>query len=209
MSILDGKDLAIDGAYWVLPGKLLAGPYPGDRLGARTRRRLRRLLRAGVTSFLDLTEAGEYGVQPYAAFLHKEAAAIEHSIGHKHPIAYQRAPIPDMGTPSVDEMAHILDALDAALEAGHTVYLHCLGGIGRTGTVVGCHLARHGMSGKDALAKIDRLRGDVSERWGHSPETTVQIERVLAYSGETLHRWPGGPGERRRRRARADCTHRD
>ena len=189
----------MEGAYWVRPGKLLAGPYPGERFGTRARSPLRRLLRAGITFFLDLTEAGEYGVPPYVEHLQKEAAVT------KRPISHRRMSIPDRGTPTVDEMARILDAL----EAGHTVYLHCLGGIGRTGTVVGCHLARHGMSGKDALAKIDRLRGDVSERWGHSPETTVQIERVLAYSGETLHRWPGGPGERRRRRARADCTHRD
>ena len=133
-----GRDPPIEGAYWVRPGKLLAGPYPGDRTGIRTRRRLRRLLRAGVTFFLDLTEAGEYGVQPYVAFLQKEAAVIEHSIGHKHPIGHRRAPIPDRGTPTVDEMVRILDAIDAELEAGHTVYLHCLGGIGRTGTPSTC-----------------------------------------------------------------------
>ena len=34
------------------------------------------------------------------------------------------------------------------------VYVHCWGGIGRTGTVVGCWLVRHGMTGDEALAEF-------------------------------------------------------
>ena len=35
-------------------------------------------------------------------------------------------------------MVAILDSLDTAIADEHTIYLHCWGGIGRTGTVVGC-----------------------------------------------------------------------
>jgi hypothetical protein len=45
--------------YWVVPGKLLAGEYPGAFDSEEARRRLRRFLRAGVRHFIDLTEAGE------------------------------------------------------------------------------------------------------------------------------------------------------
>ncbi|GIT00631.1 MAG: hypothetical protein CM1200mP26_23430 [Acidimicrobiales bacterium] len=72
-------------------------------------------------------------------------------------------PIPDMGLPSggPDEMARILDNLDGALTAGGKAYVHCWGGLGRTGTVVGCWLARHGYgTGYDAL----RLFGQPAER---------------------------------------------
>ena len=48
-------------------------------------------------------------------------------------------------------MASILDAIDAALDGGKTVYVHCWGGVGRTGTVVGCWLVRHGKTGDEAL----------------------------------------------------------
>jgi protein-tyrosine phosphatase len=37
-------------------------------------------------------------------------------------------PIPDGGTPTVEEMARILDTIDAALEETYIVYIHCWGG---------------------------------------------------------------------------------
>lgn len=71
-------------------------------------------------------------------------------------------------------MQMILDTLDSAMESGHTVYLHCHGGRGRTGTVVGCWLVRHGRTGEQALARIAELRGD-----HESPETREQRAFVL------------------------------
>jgi hypothetical protein len=129
-------------------------------------------LEVGVSFFLDLTEAGEYGLQPYASLLEKEAAALGREVEH------QRMSIPDRGTPTLEAMTDILDTIDAALAAGGTVYVHCYAGIGRTGTVVGCHLARHGMRGEEALAEITRLRGDISGGWITSPETAAQRAMV-------------------------------
>jgi hypothetical protein len=59
--------------YWVVPGKLLAGEYPGALDSEEARRRLRRFLAAGVRHFIDLTEAGE--ITPYAELLTEEAGA--------------------------------------------------------------------------------------------------------------------------------------
>jgi len=42
--------------YWVVPGKVLAGEYPGARDSEEARRRLRRFLAAGLRHFIDLTE---------------------------------------------------------------------------------------------------------------------------------------------------------
>jgi protein-tyrosine phosphatase len=35
-------------------------------------------------------------------------------------------------------MTTILDAIDESMTAGKPVYVHCWGGMGRTGTVIGC-----------------------------------------------------------------------
>ena len=113
---------------------------------------------AGVDTFFDLTEDGE--LDRY------DLDGLEH----------RRFPIRDMSTPSPELMGEILDALDEALDDGRIVYLHCLGGIGRTGTVVGCHLVRTGRSGEDALADIVAWRGD---RW--SPQTEAQKDFVRAW----------------------------
>ena len=80
---------------------------------------------------------------------------------------------------------HFLDTIDAALAAGGTVYVHCYAGIGRTGTVVGCYLARHGMRGEEALAEIARLRADISDGWITSPETAAQRDRVREWPSVT------------------------
>src|ERR1043165_5743119 len=46
-------------SYWVQPGRLLAGEYPGSMARADAMERMRKLLAAGITSFIDLTEEGE------------------------------------------------------------------------------------------------------------------------------------------------------
>jgi len=78
-------------------------------------------------------------------------------------------------------MVRILDMIDAELAEGRTVYVHCFGGIGRTGTVVGCHLVRHGKSGREALDEIEYLRRDTPAAWQRSPETETQRQMVRAW----------------------------
>jgi protein-tyrosine phosphatase len=157
--------------YWVKPGKLLAGPYPVPWIESeKARDHLHLLLAAGVTLFLDLTEENE--VDGYLLDLLAEAKTRH--INAKH----YRRPIPDMDVPSKDFMVGILNTIDAALDEGHTVYVHCLGGLGRTGTVVGCYLVRHGMEGQAALDEIVRLR----EGRTNSPQTPEQHRMVRRWS---------------------------
>ena len=59
--------------YWVVPGKLLAGEYPGAPDSEEARRRLRRFLAAGVRHFIDLTEVAE--LEPYAELVMEEASS--------------------------------------------------------------------------------------------------------------------------------------
>lgn len=153
-------------SYWVIPAKFLAGEYPGsqdDRLAAH---KIQRLLAAGINLFIDLT--CENDARPYAPLLLEEASLLGHRVQH------ERYPIMDYFIPEVEEMKAILDRIDAALAKGEKVYIHCLGGIGRTGTVVGCYLVRHGMRSDEALETIARLRKDVPDWWRPSPETETQ-----------------------------------
>ncbi len=165
-------------SYWVtaIPlaaGRLLAGEYPGAKDPAAATRKLGRTLDAGVTTFLDLTEEGEYHLRPYAA----EVIALGAARGLN--VTHQRHPIPDLGAPTPQAMTATLDALDAALAAGHTVYVHCYGGIGRTGTVVGCWLVRHGLSGAAALEYIAAQRAGTPDGARPSPETPAQRALIL------------------------------
>ena len=159
----------IESSYWVQPGRLLAGPYPAAQTEDGTRARLRALIEAGVSVFVDLTEPHEYA--PYIPLALEEAGRV----GRR--VRYVRLPIVNFGVPERDHMRAILDTIDAALFAGEIVYVHCMGGIGRTGTTVGCWLVRHGQPGEDALRAIERLRGDGVE----SPETPEQFAFVRGW----------------------------
>jgi protein-tyrosine phosphatase len=92
-------------------------------------------------------------------------------------------PIPDFDVPSRAQMVRILDEIDQALMAQRKVYVHCLAGLGRTGTVVGCYLVRHGLSGPDALKRIQVLRRDALGAHDPSPTTEAQ-RRMVQYWDE-------------------------
>lgn len=164
-------------AYWVTPGRLLAGPYPSHADATRAEPRVAALLALGVDYVVDLTEPGEYGLRPYWPLLSGQAAARGCTISR------QQYAIRDLATPSVTQMSTILDDVDRALQAGCIVYIHCFGGIGRTGTVVGCHLVRHGMSGAAALEAIQHLRALLPKGARPSPETAAQREMVRTWHG--------------------------
>ncbi len=158
--------------YWVLPGRFLAGEYPAHMDRPQPGQRLDALLQAGVDSFFDLTEPGE--LETYSPLL-QERAALQRLTIH-----YRRFPIPDFGLPGRDLMCALLDGLDASLAAGRHAYVHCWGGVGRTGMAVGCYLVRHGHSGEAALGQIFAWRRSLSAftYYPRSPETEEQADFV-------------------------------
>lgn len=164
----------IPDSYWVVPGRLLAGEYPGAAEDDGARAKLALFRRAGIDCFVDLTEEGEYSLRPYAAVVAEEVA-IEH----------WRLPIPDGGCPTVDEMRAILDTIDGAVARGKNVYVHCFGGIGRTGTAVGCYLVRHGIAPRRALETIAHWREGTPDGHRGSPENDAQEAFVLAWPEPT------------------------
>ena len=76
----------------------------------------------------------------------------------------------------------IVDAVGAAQQHG-AVYVHCWGGVGRTGTVVGCLLADAGIGAEAIDARLADLRAGTRKADRHCPETADQravIERRAA-----------------------------
>jgi protein-tyrosine phosphatase len=60
--------------------------------------------------------------------------------------------------------------------------VHCWGGKGRTGTVVGCYLTRHRIAaGSDLIKKIKELRKDTEDFSDPSPETREQNNMVITW----------------------------
>ena len=155
--------------YWVEAGRLLAGEYPGGATPADTAERVRALLDAGVTLFVDLTMEGE--LDEYAALLETTTARRARHF---------RGAIEDHHVPeSIAIMAHIVGVIEQHLRDNGVVYVHCRAGIGRTGTTVACYLARRGLDAEAALDLLNELwlASERSARWPRVPEEH-QIEFV-------------------------------
>jgi protein-tyrosine phosphatase len=80
-------------------------------------------------------------------------------------------------------MKAILTEIDRGLKEGRTLYVHCWGGVGRTGTVVGCYLRQHGMNGEQSLEQLARWWSSVPKRSVHpqSPETAEQRRFIVEW----------------------------
>ena len=177
------KEIAtpLSGTYWVVPRQLLAGEYPGDVERDLTDKMLRALIAAGIRTFVDLTDEGEINEDAKAIPTYR---SILRQISEEEAVqtTYANIPIEDRGVPSPWTLRCILDVIDRSIADENPVYVHCWAGRGRTGTVVGCYLKRHGIAeDTDVIEKIAGLRRRVSNGRETSPHTNEQIRMVTTW----------------------------
>jgi len=169
-----------DRSYWVIPGKVLAGYYPGDRHKDTMEWKLRGLLDCGIRCVINLMEPEERD-HDGLPFLDYVPVLMRFTDGGP-PVESYRMAIRDLHVPSRELMVQILDLIDASLSKNRFVYVHCWGGRGRTGTVVGCWLVRHDIA--DAESVLDKIRElrrlDPKAHWP-SPEMPSQIRMVHSW----------------------------
>jgi hypothetical protein len=155
----------------------MAGCYPGHGDPRIAERQLEALLDCGIRCFLSLMEEEVRGpFLPYESILMAIAArrGIE--------VDCLRFEIEDHSAPSREQMAEIERAIAGSLAAKRPVYLHCWGGRGRTGTVVGVYLVRRGLATTDSF--VDVIAALRSGSADESPETEEQIEFVRSFLAE-------------------------
>jgi protein-tyrosine phosphatase len=163
-------------SYWAEPGKILAGCCPGSVDGHMLPEQLGALLDAGVTLVVNLMEESETELlgsfmDPYESIL----AGVAKERGRT--VRVERFPIVDRSVPTVEEMELILRRIQKELEAGGVVYVHCLGGIGRTGTVIGCYFA--GQGDAEPLGHLRHLTEPERDYFWPTPQTEQQRSFVL------------------------------
>ena len=160
----------LEQSYYV--GKnIYAGEYPGAIDEAVAKAKIRQMTQFGVRHYIDLTEEGE--LRPYAHLLSCDTT-------------YTRFPIRDVNVPkSIEEVKNLIEHINelSARNDGN-VYIHCWGGVGRTGTIVACYLAQH-MENPTLANALLQLRTRFAEMpksaYRRTPETTPQVQFVQEY----------------------------
>jgi len=180
-------------SYWATPS-LLACEYPYSPYVPRSK--LDSLLTAGIRTFIDLTEPDE--LIPYSPGLKQRAKILGLPQSEVDSIEYHQFGIPDRCTPASHALvSDICAVLEDCHVRGRKAAIHCRGGVGRTGTIVGCWLVQCGLvkDGKEALAFIEKewCQVEKSKRFPRSPETGGQENYVKDFRrmrGQTLRSVP-------------------
>lgn len=174
---MERRPVPFDYSYWVEPGRLLAGCFPGHPDPEVTRSRMEAVARLGIGHVVNLMPAGELGAggRPFP-----ELAPLLERLG----MTSARLPTPDGAVPSPELVRTVLDEIDGSIAAGRPVYVHCRGGAGRTGVVVGCWLVRHGRAEPaGAVEAIRRLQVASGVPFLPSPQNAAQAGLIAAWDG--------------------------
>jgi hypothetical protein len=105
--------------------------------------------------------AGEWVAQPPPG-AHAVINLCDQKDPYRAPI-HLDMPIDGTATPSVEWLTRVVNIIDEQRSHGATVYVHCLGGVNRTGMVITAYLIHaHGWSAAEALAFAQSKRPQFS-----------------------------------------------
>lgn len=169
---------AIDGpVWWALRAEMrLAGsPRPGPGFSVRDLQ-----TESGLDAIVSLTDNNSYDCSP----LNRTVIVLE----DLHAASTPTDPACELSLIRV-AVATVRDLLDSH----HGVLVHCAGGIGRTGTVIGAVLVSYGLAPPTVAAWLDelhRLRGHPG--WPESPWQADVLDRFTPTAGQSSPEAPPG-----------------
>jgi protein-tyrosine phosphatase/nicotinamidase-related amidase len=91
-------------------------------------------------------------------------------------LSYRHLPVPDQDTPVVADAIDLVEWCGEAMERGERVVATCMGGLGRSGTIVACCLVSMGASTAEAIATVRLARGP------RALETIAQEDFVATFA---------------------------
>lgn len=161
-----GYSYRVDESIW-------AGEYPVWEWDRTIRQRQLKLYTDfGISIFVDLTEEGE--MPPYSCFLTGNI--------HRYAFPIKNGSVPD----DIDGLSHLLHVISEKRQESpdSKIYIHCVGGVGRTGMIVACYyIYFYGISADESMALLrQRFAYHGRSAWMQTPETAEQEEFIRKFA---------------------------
>jgi len=152
--------------------ELYGGQYPGAWDKIEPCYKTEELASLGITTSICLMEEHELQLfLPYQEEMTKNNPAFK----------WIHYPIVDMLVPTKALMVEILNKIDELIAAKEKIYVHCFGGHGRAGTVIGCWLKRHGFKNQQIYLKLAYWRDKTLFGKTSSPQGAEQFAMINSW----------------------------
>ena len=142
------REVILPNFHWLVEHKLAAMSYPESEDAFTL------LWRVGIRALINLTE------EP-----------LPEEILTKVSILTEHIPVVDFTAPTLKQVEQALATIHFYLEKNMPVAVHCIAGLGRTGTVLACYLVGEGKSADEAITFI--------RRWRPGSIETLEQENVI------------------------------
>ncbi len=120
---------------WLFENKLAAMAYPESEDAFTL------LHRIGIRAVLNLSEA-----------------PLPYGTPHKIGMLTRHIPVADFTAPTLDQVKQAVVMISSCLDRRMPVAVHCMAGLGRTGTMLACYLVRMEMPANNAIIIIREWR---------------------------------------------------
>ena len=145
-----------DNFSWLIPEKLAGSAIPTSK------DEIKWLEEEGVKSIVTIREeALEFPLPSEMKYLHVHSN--------------------DMGVPEFDDLVYSVDFIHRRITNNEPVLVHCLAGLGRTGTILSCYLVKYqNTSAEEAIRKIREERPGSIQSYPQE-EIIFQFEKSLQH----------------------------
>ena len=152
------------------PGKKQQFPISGDPWDRSLAADLQFISNSGFDIVVSLIEEHE--------FVELEVTKLQQGETKIYDMEWISAPIRDQGVPGPETFIQLNLVLDS-LNEGQSLFVHCMGGLGRAGIVVAWLLTHHGFTSIEAIQRVREIRPGAIEN-------NLQEDWVKMWSGKRL-----------------------